>query len=139
MSTKIHKKFLREFTQKMSTKIHPKRGILVDKSVHENSPKVSTKIYSFCPRKFACYVHEKSATPYVHVSAGLHLVIWLILILRKPWKLQKCIYAIAAAHRQHSRRRILLIWLICLCKDPRLDAKRKTSKTSYCEIWKERL
>ena len=39
----------------MSTKIHPK-------NVHENSPKVSTRIHPFCPRKFAFYVHEKSAT-----------------------------------------------------------------------------
>ena len=28
-----------EFIQKMSMKIHPKRGLLVDKSVHEKSPK----------------------------------------------------------------------------------------------------
>ena len=34
---------------KMSMKTHPKRGLLVDKSVHENSPKVSTKIHPFCP------------------------------------------------------------------------------------------
>ena len=42
----------------MSTKIQPKRGLLVDKSVHENSPKVSTKIHQKCPRKFTLFVHE---------------------------------------------------------------------------------
>ncbi len=62
MSTKIHSKCPREFTQKMSTKIHPKRGLLVDKSVHEMSPKVSTRCHPFCPREVTNYVHEMSAT-----------------------------------------------------------------------------
>jgi hypothetical protein len=30
-------------------KIHHKRGLLVDKSVHEKSPKVSTRSHPFCP------------------------------------------------------------------------------------------
>ena len=34
----------------------------MDQSVHENSPKVFTKIHPFRPQKFALYVHEKSAT-----------------------------------------------------------------------------
>ena len=46
----------------MSTKIHPKRGLLMNKSVHENSPKVSTKNSPLLSKKFALYVHEKSAT-----------------------------------------------------------------------------
>ena len=33
----------RKFIQKMSTKIYPKRGLLVD-NVHNNSPKASTRI-----------------------------------------------------------------------------------------------
>ena len=35
---------------KMSTKCHTKRGLFVDKSVHEMSPKVSTRCHLFCPR-----------------------------------------------------------------------------------------
>ena len=62
MSTKIHPKCPREFTQKMSSKIHPKRGLLVDKSVHEMSPKVSMRCHPFCPREVTYYVHEMSAT-----------------------------------------------------------------------------
>jgi hypothetical protein len=62
MSTKIHPKCPREFTQKMSPKIHSKRGLLVDKSVHEKSPKVSMRSHPFCPREITCYVHEMSAT-----------------------------------------------------------------------------
>ena len=60
MSMKIHQNFPQKFTQKMSTKIHPKRGILIQcpqeftKSVHENLPILSTK--------FTLYVHKKSAT-----------------------------------------------------------------------------
>ena len=30
------------------------------KNVHENSPKVSTKIHLFCPQKFTLSVHENS-------------------------------------------------------------------------------
>jgi hypothetical protein len=50
VSTKIHQKCPREFTQKMSTQIHPKRGILVDKNVHESHEK--------CPRELNHIVHE---------------------------------------------------------------------------------
>ena len=31
---------------------------------HKNSPKMSTRIHLFCPRKFTFYVHEKSATQF---------------------------------------------------------------------------
>ena len=41
--------------KKMSMRIH-------SKIVHENSPKVSTRIHLFCPRKFTFYVYENSAT-----------------------------------------------------------------------------
>jgi hypothetical protein len=58
VSKKIYQKCPREFTQKISTRIHPKRGLLVDKS-----PKVSTRIHLFCRRNVTFYVHEKSATP----------------------------------------------------------------------------
>ena len=34
----------------MSTKCHPKRGHLVDKSVHEMSPLLSTRCHLLCPR-----------------------------------------------------------------------------------------
>jgi hypothetical protein len=34
-----------EFTKNIFMKIHPRRGILVDKNVYENSPKVSTRIH----------------------------------------------------------------------------------------------
>ena len=61
---KIHQKCTREFTPKMSTKIHPERGILVDKNVHKNSPKVSTRIHLFCPQKFTFYVYNKFAEFY---------------------------------------------------------------------------
>ena len=40
----------------MSTKIHPKRGLLVDKSVHEKSPLLSTRSHLLCPRDF-CHPH----------------------------------------------------------------------------------
>ena len=48
----------------MSTKIHPKRGLLVNKSVHEKLEVIKSvdEIHPFCPQKFALYVHEKSAT-----------------------------------------------------------------------------
>ena len=46
----------------MSTKYHPKRGLLVDKSVHKMSPKVSTRCHLFCPWDVTYYVHEMSAT-----------------------------------------------------------------------------
>ena len=46
----------REFTKKMSTKIHPKRGLLVDKSVHEKTPKS---------------VHEKSPFENVHENSPI--------------------------------------------------------------------
>ena len=48
--------------QKMFTKCHPKRGLLVDKSVHEMSPKVSRRCHLCCPRDVTYYVHEMSAT-----------------------------------------------------------------------------
>ena len=48
--------------------IHPKRGIFVDKNVHENSPKVSLRIHQFCPWKFAIYVHKNSATLKLHAT-----------------------------------------------------------------------
>ena len=54
---KNHQIYPWEFTQKISTKILPKRGILVNKNVPENSWKVSMRIHPFCPRKFAFYVH----------------------------------------------------------------------------------
>ena len=46
----------------MSTKCHLKRGLLVDKGVHEMSPKVSTRCHLFCPRDVTYNVHEMSAT-----------------------------------------------------------------------------
>ena len=52
----------------MSTKCHPKRGLLVDKSAHEMSPKVSTRYHLFCPRDVNYYVHEMSATHWNIVS-----------------------------------------------------------------------
>ena len=54
MSTKSH--------PKMSTKCHPKGGLLVDKSVYEMSPKVSTRCHLFCPGDVTYYVHEMTAT-----------------------------------------------------------------------------
>ena len=74
VSTKIHQKCPREFTQKIISKIHPKRKILVlldnsvslmitIKKVHGNNQK--------CPQKFDCYVHENSANPLEHASTEL--------------------------------------------------------------------
>ena len=62
---KIHKKCPQEFTKNVHEKIHPKRGLLMNKSVHENSPKVFMKIHPFYSQKFDLYVHQKSATPLV--------------------------------------------------------------------------
>ena len=44
-----------EFTQNMSRKIHSKRGILEDKIVHQNWPKVSTRIH---PQKMSTSIHQ---------------------------------------------------------------------------------
>ena len=48
-------KCVHENSSKMSMKIHPKRGLFMDK--------MSTQIYPFCLRKFTFYVHENSTTP----------------------------------------------------------------------------
>jgi hypothetical protein len=52
VSTRIHQKCPREFTKTMSMKNHPKREILVDKNVHENSLILSTRICLLCPLEF---------------------------------------------------------------------------------------
>jgi hypothetical protein len=65
MSTKIHPKCPREFTQKMPTKIHPKKGLLVDKSVHEMSHLLSTRSHLLCPRD-VCH-------PFWHISLADYL------------------------------------------------------------------
>ena len=63
MSTKIRQKCPREFTEKCPQK--SKKRTSMDKSVHENSPKVFTIIHPFCSHKFPLYVHEKSATLWI--------------------------------------------------------------------------
>ena len=90
MSTKIHPKCPREFTKKMSTKSHPKRGLLVDTFVHEMSPKVSTRSHPFCPREVTYYVHEMSATQKKYENYAREFLL-LIKYLDYSW----CVYIIS--------------------------------------------
>ena len=70
LSTKSH--------PKMSTKCHPKRGLFVDKSVYEMSPKVSMRCHLFCPRDITDYVHEMSATLFKTVNLSYaHIPVFL--------------------------------------------------------------
>ena len=54
-----------EFTQNMSTKIHSRRGIIMDIFVHENSSKVSTRIH---PQKMSTRIR----TFWKKVSMRIH-------------------------------------------------------------------
>ena len=54
----IHPKCPQKFTQKDVQEIHPKRGILADKNVHENC----MRNHQNCPQEFAFYLPENSAT-----------------------------------------------------------------------------
>ena len=82
MSMKIHQKCPRKFTQKMSTKIQPKRGLFVDI--------LSTRIHPFSPRKFVFYVPEKSATRLYLVSLIKYRVTknaaWIFISVTSLWR-----------------------------------------------------
>ena len=63
MATRIHPKNVHESHAKKSTKCHLKRGLLVDKSVHEKSPLLSTRSHLLCPRD-VCHPISFSDLPY---------------------------------------------------------------------------